>query len=217
MFKTTTLAVIAAVFSAPAFAATISAYDTVNAASVSAGITGAGVTAAPLVRGSGVAQNGNGNHFRARNWIVNGGTEAAALAANDYFEWGFTSTSTYALDTLSIRYDRNNNGPLAMSILASMDGGAFTQIYTDTSVSSAQTTVDIDLSAFTVDGATFRLVAWNATTNGGSFLIRNNGVGPGNDYGIELTGTQIAVVPLPATLPFLAGALGLFGLACRKA
>jgi hypothetical protein len=214
MFKTTTLAALAIAFAAPSYAVTMSAYDTVNGTAISAGINGAGVTSADLVRGAGVTEVGNANHFRSRDWTV-GGNVATAMANNDYLEWGFSSTSTYNLDTLSIRYNRNNNGPTSVAIFASYDGGAFSQIFLDSSVDTSAETNAINLGGVAVDGATFRLFGWGANRANGRFLVRQNGVGPGNDYGIALTG-DIAVVPLPASLPILAGALGLFGLVRRK-
>lgn len=216
MIKTTTFAALAIAFAAPAHAVTIAAYDTVNAATIAADLTPADVTGADLTRGAGVNQAGNANQFRSRNWTV-GGSVTDAMANNDYLEWGFSSTSTYELDTLSLRYDRNDNGPQSIAIFASYDGGVFTQIYLDNSVSTTVNTANIDLLDANVDSATFRLFGWGASANNGRFWLRQNGVGPSNDYGIALSGDVVASVPLPAGLPLVAGAFGLLGLVRRKA
>jgi hypothetical protein len=214
MFRLTTIAALAITFAAPASAVTMAAYDTVNGQSIAASIESPYITAADLTRGAGLREVGNANHFRSRRWR-NGGSAATALSGNRYLEWGFTSSANFTLDTLSLRYDRNANGPTSIAIFASFDGGAFSQIFTDTTVTTTVETTNIDLSAYSVDTATFRLVGWNATNNSGRFWLTNNGVGPGNAYGLALTG-DITPVPVPASLPLLVGAIGLFGVIRRK-
>lgn len=214
MFKLATIAAMAIAFAMPASAVTISAYETVNGASIASTLNGPGVVSADLTRGNGLQEIGNANHFRSRFWTV-GGDATTALSNNDYIEWGFSATGAYDLDTLSLRYDRNDNGPQSIAIFASYDGGAFTQIFTDTTVTTTIEIANVNLSGTTATSATFRLVGWDASNSGGRFWLRNNGVGPSNDYGVVLSG-ELAVVPVPASLPLMIGALGLFGLTRRK-
>lgn len=199
----------------PASAVTIAAYDTVNGAAISADLVADDVTALDLTRGSALREAGNANQFRTRRW----GTRTTArnpATTNRYIEWGFSSTQMWDLEEVSIAYNRNDNGPQAFAIFASFDGGAYTEVFTDTAVSTSIEIANISLSGVEASSATFRLVAWNAVDNSGRFLIRKNRVGPGNDYGIAISGS-LTVVPLPASMPLLAGGVLLLGLSRRRA
>ena len=181
----------------------ISIPSTANA-TIAPNTTGTGVTGANLMTGGGLTAN-NGSTYNWRAW--DGTDVATALAAGDFFEWGFTSTSAYNLDDLDIRYDRSGNGPQDVDIQLSINGGAFTSIHSATGISPGGNTVaDIDLTSFDdVTSATFRLFAFNATNGNGTFDVEN----AFNGAAIVVNGT-LSAVPEPASLVMVGVALALF-------
>jgi hypothetical protein len=214
MLRYTLNDVLALAAAAPASAATVLAYDTVNGPSVAASVEHYGVTGYDLARGSGVTQNA-GSDFNSRGWT--GSSILDAAIDDDVLEWGFSSTKTYFLETLDIAYDRSPTGPTTIAIFAAINGGGFTQIFSDTSVSATSETNSIDLTTSvvdfsSVDDVTFRLFGWGATSAAGTFDIETGKVGEGSQFGISILG----VVPLPAGLPLLAGGLGLLVFTRRK-
>jgi predicted extracellular nuclease len=154
-------------------------YNSVNGSSVPPSSAGPGVTGLDLTRGSGINQNAGGT-FNSNSW--NGIDLASAQTANDFLQWGFTSTTAYDLTDFDIRYDRSGTGPNSLAIQASINGGSFQTIFTDTNVNEAgENNLDIDLSAFdNVTSATFRLFAWGARSSQGTFDIEDIGTGAGN-------------------------------------
>lgn len=217
--KQTILAGIAALFlAAPVMAGTILAYDTVNqTGEVTAGEVGAGVTAYNLKRDFGLLSYASGADYNSRSWTI-GGDEATAVAGGDQLVWGFSSGTSFDLTTLDIAYDRSPTGPSSFSILASINGGIFTQIFVDLAVGASTTVASINLSPFTnVTQAFFLMPGWGATGAAGTFDVETGNVGPNSEYGLALNGMPtIAAVPLPAGLPLLAGALGVMGFVRRK-
>jgi len=205
-----------AFFASSASAATIVAYDTVNSAGSIAGQElGLGITAADLTRGSGLVYNSAGGDYNSRNW-TEGGDEATAIANGDFLEWGFTSTIAYDLTGMDIHYDRSPTGAMAISILASINGGAFTSIFGDSDISTTGETNMLTLMATNVTSAVFRLAGWSATGSSGTFDIETDEVGPNGAYGLAITG-EISPVPLPASLAFLMAGIGALGVARRRA
>ena len=55
--------------------------------------TAGGVTAIPLTRGAGIDPAALANGFSSNNWTITAGTAATAIAADEYFQFGFTAPS----------------------------------------------------------------------------------------------------------------------------
>ncbi len=195
--------------------ATIIGYLPGNSSSadgVGATVVASGVTAMNLNRGGGLVWN-DGGDFNSKGW--DDGTDSDSAQTNgNYLEWGFSSTGAVDLTTLDIRYDRSSTGPPSLEILLAVNGGSFTPVFTDPTVGeSGENNAGIDLSSFTgVTSATFRLVAWGATGNTGTFDIEDTTSFDGAN-GLVVSGTP---VPEPISAPLLLGLLGLAGLFNRR-
>lgn len=148
-----------------------------------------GLAALDLTRGSGLGV-GTGSTFNSSGWTDE---------ATDYLEWGWTASTPVNLTDLDIRYDRSSSGPSSLDIQLAINGGAFSSVFFDSSVSDAgEDNLDIDLSSFTdVTSAVFRLFGFNASSAGGTFDIEPiSGLDPAR--GIVVNG--VAAVPEPSAL-----------------
>ena len=216
--KTTILtSIIAVAMSVPALAGTILAYDTDNTAGeVVASEVAAGVTAFNLKRDWGLSYDAAGDGHSASGWTI-GGDQFTAISSGDQFVWGFVSTQAFDLGTLDFSYATTPSGPSSFSILASINGSLFTELFADLSIASGTQTASIDLSAWTgVTSGFFLMPGWGASDADGTFGLITDTVGPDAGYGVALNAAMPAAVPLPAGLPLLAGALGLMGMVRRK-
>jgi hypothetical protein len=165
--------------------------------------TGAGVTALPLSRGTGIIK-GNTESYDGTQF-----TTADDADPNDYFQWGWSASAPVDLTTLDIGYRRaNTNGPRVLRIDVSVNGGAYQTVHSDAAIASTpvptgEANLGIDLSSLDgVTSATFRLFAWDAPGSSGAQLeIKNyTSVAP-------LRGLAVFAVPEPS-------AAVLFVLAC---
>ncbi|GEM_PF-2807896 len=175
----------------------IVAYDAADTSFLTA-INGTGVAGTNLIRVDLNQAGGGGNDFNSSGWSSN--------AANSFLEFGFASSSHWNLDTLLFYGLRSPAGPTSLTVYASVNGGAFAAIDTQT-IGLTASTVTFQLASLeNVDFATFRLfdTNMNATgtlriSEGGNFLAT-----PGD---LVLTGVA---VPEPASAAFI-GALLIAG------
>ncbi|MFH5805067.1 PEP-CTERM sorting domain-containing protein [Alienimonas sp. DA493] len=185
-----------------------------------AGAAGAGVTGAPLARGPGLTET-SGSTFRSEGWTT-GGTKADAIAAGDFLTWGFASAVPYDFTDFSIQYGRSFAGPGVMAIDLAVNGGSFTQVFSDPAVSpDGETVSGIDLSAYQdVTSATFRLYGWGSLLSSGWFEVTNGFDVEGTSYAIVVNGNaaEPAAVPEPGSvlLLVLSGLAGAGGLLRRR-
>ncbi|WP_047550987.1 T9SS type A sorting domain-containing protein [Psychroserpens sp. Hel_I_66] len=154
-------------------------------------------------RGPGVIQR-NGVSFSTRNW--DGTDQASAELIGDYIEWSVTSNASYDIQIteIDIRLRRNANGPSQIQLLYSLDGFTTAGIPLDevsTLAANTNTTINIDglnINSVASGTITFRLYAWNSTTNAGWLRIQPRAVWA--DYGIAEPGARLIgnIIPLSA-------------------
>ncbi|MCC5944240.1 MAG: fibronectin type III domain-containing protein [Bernardetiaceae bacterium] len=173
------------------------AYEPISGATAPPDVEGPGVTGENLVRGAGLSLNA-GFGFNSSGWTV-GGDLATAKAADNYIEWGFSSSIAYNLTTLDMRYFRSGTGPASIVIELSVNGGPYTIIHTDDAVPSSAATsmllAEHDISSFTdVTTANFRLYGFNATGGGGTFRTASTTAFDGT-HGLIVSGVP-SVVPV---------------------
>ncbi|MEM7145363.1 MAG: PEP-CTERM sorting domain-containing protein [Verrucomicrobiota bacterium] len=199
-----------AAFATDTQAANILAYDSAAGTSLPPSIQGTGVTGDNLARGPGL-NSASGSSFNSNNWTVDG-TLADAIINQDFLSWGFTSTTPYDLDRLSIRYDRSPTGPSEIAIQASFNGGPFATIFTDDSVSASGETQLINLfGPPSVSSAQFRLYGFQADGTTGTFDIEPDGNFVGS-ADLLITGS---IIPEPSRT-MLVGLAGLAALLHRR-
>lgn len=155
------------------------------------------ITPLLLSRGAGLVPN-QGITFNSSSWST-----AATLntSLTDYVQWGWSaSTAQFNLEDITIQYDRSSTGPAQLAILLSINGGAFQNIFSDSSVQIGDETHTIGLTAFdNVASATFRLFGFSASSTGGTLDIERFNADPEPSRAILVRGFQVAV-PEPGCL-----------------
>lgn len=194
---------------ATAHADVIVSYNAAPGGTVEPFLEGAGVTATDITRGSGLQPVATTNGFASSGWEV-GGTEASALAAGKFLEFGYDSASFLDLTSLEIGYIGSPTGPSVLSVLISADDFVTsTQVFFDNDVSATGESNTIDLTGFSnLHGTSFdiRIVGWAASDSDGTLALSNR-----LDKGRFAVILEGEVVPLPAALPLFMAALGGLG------
>ena len=182
--------------------------------SLAAGQADANVAADNLDAGSGLNVQ-TFSTFNFTGWDTASTTFEQAVAANDFWSWGFDVTAAGAvisLTEMNIRLDRSGSGPDDFEIRGSVNGGAavtlLTHDYNDSS--SGVTFTDVDISALgtvsTGDSVEFVLAAFNSESAAGSFDLETVTF-PGGTDSLQILG-NVSVVPEPSSAIVLAaGAL----------
>jgi hypothetical protein len=88
--------------------------------SVAALNTGPGVTGIAVTRGAGLTPVSASFAINSSGWNT--------LAANDFYQFGFTTTIPYAVSELTVGLRSSATGPGFVDLLYSKDGGAFTSL-----------------------------------------------------------------------------------------
>ncbi|MDB9961690.1 T9SS type A sorting domain-containing protein [Oceanihabitans sp.] len=156
--------------------------------------TAANISSIGLTRGTGVNQR-NGTDFSTRDW--DGTSKATAESNNDYLEWSVSANVNYDIEIteIDIRLRRNPNGPVNWQLFYSTDNFASTS----TPVNGVETLVadtnvvynfnGLSINSGTSGTITYRLYAWNATTNGGWLRVRR--LAAWSEFGIDLPGIRL--------------------------
>lgn len=203
-----------ALTSGSASAVTLLSYETEGGTSLTGQAGPAGVTADNLIAGSGITAVPNASTFNFRGWDSD--SSAAAIAADEIWTWGFSSSVAYDLTDFSIALDRSGTGPVDFLIELAVNGSTSFISVLDSTLSGT-TKVDfpmVDLSSFNnVTDADFRLSAFNASSGTGTFDLETL---TGATSALQVTG-EVSAVPLPApALLLLASLFGLGALRFRR-
>lgn len=200
------LAAVAAMPAVSASGEVIVQYATAGSVtSISPIIANANVAADDLTAGPGLNVQ-TFSTFNFTGWDTASTDFDAAVAAGDFWSWGFEVTGNdIILETLDTRLDRSGSGPDDVEIQASINGGTgvtvFTFDYADSGAGVNFPGIDISaLGTVTLgDTVVFTLAAFNSESDAGSFDLETLTF-PGGTDSLVVNGT---VVPEPASLVLL--------------
>ncbi|MBU4460050.1 MAG: PEP-CTERM sorting domain-containing protein [Verrucomicrobia bacterium] len=173
-----------------------------NQASSAADTNVANITASVLTRGSGLTAVTTADSINSDGW-----TTASAIDANDYYEFGITVSSGFAVDLTSVNFGerRSASGIRTWQLRSNLDSyaAAITTVGVPDDTATRQQSVALPSGTFSdLDGSvTFRLYGYNSELAGGTWRLA--------DYTTDnMITIQGSVVPEPAS----AGLLALAGL-----
>ena len=176
------------------------------------------ISAYNLEMGPGLTAN-TYSTFNSYDWDTANTDYASAVAAGDYWSFGFDASQGVQLTHFDIRLDRSGTGPDDFEIRAQINGGSETTVlaYDFQDSGSAVNFLGIDLTGLNLvagDSILFTLAAFNSEYEGGTFDLETISY-PGDD-GISIYG-EVAPVPLPAAAWFfLSGLAGVAGLSRKN-
>lgn len=160
-----------------------------------------GITVTDLTAGSGLfAEAGS---YNWSDWNDTSASATDALAANDFWTWGFTVDSgSIDLTSLSLALQRSADGPNDVDVQASVNGGSSFSVLTDSFAGS--TTVNTftagQIGSVPVlnagDSIAFSLTGFNSNSPFGTLSLQ--GI-PGSTAGLIVTGTP-GVIPEPSSI-----------------
>lgn len=166
--------------------------NTGNEIAVNATTLNPNLNISTINRGSGINPTNLNDAFSSNNFTLNG-TQASALANNDYLQFQISPLSGYqvSLNSLDVTLRRSNTGPNTYIWRYSTDGVNFNNIGAPISLPNSgngitQTQINLSIIPelqnvpFGTD-ITFRLYTWGATNFNGTFAI---GRLSGNDLSI---------------------------------
>ncbi|MCG8312110.1 MAG: hypothetical protein MI976_02740 [Pseudomonadales bacterium] len=201
------------------YASQPSVVDSLPVNSINALVEDASVVADPLTAQAGLVAN-TGTSFNWRDWDVASTTFEAAVAANDYWSFGFDATADITLTSMDIRLDRSGTGPDDFEIRVSVNGGTATTVLSHDFADSAAGVdfVNVDLSALpgiqSGDSVDFIMAAYNSESAAGTFDLETIDYPDGTNSLTIYGNTGAEEVPAEQVpMPFVAVLISMLGLA----
>jgi hypothetical protein len=209
----------------PASAATLLQYDFAGTpggqGTQTASFVAGNIDAQPIARTNLLANDG------ARSFNSSGWNDSVS-----FLTFGLTVDAGYSASLTSITFGArsSNTGPGFLSLLASVDGGAFASVGSIVQNGTTNANYTFDLTGLTaLSSIAFRIAPTNQTSAsggtvqaGGTFRIQNPGttnttagVNPFTITG-DVTLIPVALVPEPATWAMMIAGIGLAGGALRR-
>jgi hypothetical protein len=172
----------------------ITTIDRANVIGPTATGNAANISSVGLTRGTGVNQR-NGTDFSTRDWDAT--SQATSESNNDYLEWSVSANINYDIEIteVDIRLRRNPDGPVNWQLFYSTNNFATPGISVNgVETLAADTNVVYNFNALSINSGTsgtitFRLYAWNATTNAGWLRVRR--LAAWSEFGIDLPGIRL--------------------------
>ena len=125
------------------------------------------ITVSGIGRGSGITGSNANNRYNARGW------DTPSIDLDAYFEFTLTPNANFEIDFISFEYTGQTSatGPSAIEIRSSVDG-FMANIGTPTVTGAI---IDLSSTSFQniISAITFRVYAWNASSNPGTFSIND--------------------------------------------
>ncbi|QMW02765.1 T9SS type A sorting domain-containing protein [Spirosoma foliorum] len=130
----------------------------------------ANITASDITRGAGISPVTTISSINSSDW------NSSTQNATDYYEFTLTPNTGYQLNLtgLNLTERRSNTGPTTYLIAYSIAGGSETTVSTGPLSGTVDAALNISLSIQTAQSIRFRIYAWGATSNSGTFRLNNS-------------------------------------------